>query len=453
MEQDGVDLNALIAAHPLRGLQIRVAALCGLVAVLDGIDTQSIAIAAPALAQGFGMKVTSFGLVFSVALMGGVIGAFVCGSLSDALGRKRVLAGATATFAVFTFLTAFADNYESLLAIRFLAGLGLGGAVPCFLALASEYAAPHRRGTLASLLWAGFPLGGMLGGFVNAFIIAHYGWPAIFYVGGILPLVVALVMMVALPESPAFLATRDGRSDRLRAIAENIAGSRFATGTRFFITEKKVAGAPVLQLLKPDRRITTSILWISFFASFGLLGLVVVWTPAVLQGIGIPAAGTATVLGFHGLGALFGMGSAGRIVDRFGARVTLVPALVMAACCVWLLGQVGSLMEASAVMALIGVFLGLGASGLIALTSNIYPTAMRSTGIGWAMGMGRLGQVIGPLVTGRLMVGGMPPGEVMELLAILPLIVGAGVLVLRLPRAATSVTHMTPTAAIQARRA
>jgi AAHS family 4-hydroxybenzoate transporter-like MFS transporter len=213
-------------------------------------------------------------------------------------------------------------------------------------------------------------------------------------------------------------------------------------------------------LLTQGRTIGTLILWLSYFATFGLLGLVVLWTPAVLQGAGLSASGTATVLGFHGLGALLGMGAAGSIVHKLGVRLALLPALVVAAACTWLLGNVSSVVEASAVMALIGVFLGSGASGLIALASQVYPTAMRSTGLGWAMGMGRLGQVVGPLVTGRLMLGGMTSGVVMELLAVLPIVVGLALLGLRVPSAEEPVRRtsdgevsLPPLASSQPRRA
>ena len=430
MERDSVDLNALIDGRPFRGLQVRVAVLCGLVAVLDGIDTQSLSIAAPALAETFGMKVTAFGPVFATTLLGGVLGALVCGSLSDKLGRKRVLVAATLVFAAFTLLTAFTASLPQLLIVRFFTGLGLGGAVPCFLTLASEYAPPSRRGTLASLLWAGFPLGGMIGGFANAYIISHFGWRMMFYVGGLLPMLVAAAIMLGLPESPAFLASRDGASDRLRRLAERIAGRAFAAGTIFFTPERKLTGFPVRHLLGQGRSVSTLLLWTSFFASFGLLGLVVSWTSAVLQGAGAPLAGTATVLGFHGLGALIGMGSAGRLVDRFGTRRTLVPAFLAAACATWLFGMAGSVAEASLAMGLIGLSLGCGASGMIAVASYVYPTTMRSTGIGWAMGMGRLGQVIGPLVTGALMVRGLAPGAMMQWLAVLPIVAASAVLLL-----------------------
>ena len=427
MASDSVDLDALIEGRPFRGIQVRVAVLCGLVAVLDGVDTQSLSIAAPALAQNFGMKVTEFGPVFAITLVGGVIGALVCGSLSDKFGRKRVLTAATLAFAVFTVATAFSGTLQQLLAARFLAGLGLGGAVPCFLALSSEYAPPRRRGTLASLLWACFPLGGMLGGFVNAYLISHYGWQMMFYVGGVLPMLVACAILLGLPESPAFLAAGDGRSERLRRLAERIGGQAFAPGTRFYTPERKVAGLAVRHLLGRGKTVSTLLLWLCFAMGFGLLGLVVSWTSAVLQGAGLALAATATVLGFHGLGALFGMGSAGRLIDRFGARRTLVPAFLAAAVATWFMGSVTTVAQASLVMALIGLSLGCGASGMIALASNIYPTTMRATGIGWGMGMGRVAQVIGPLLTGALMVRGLAPGHLMQWLAAMPVVAAIAV--------------------------
>ena len=189
-------------------------------------------------------------------------------------------------------------------------------------------------------------------------------------------------------------------------------------------------GTPVRHLLAQGRVKGTLLLWVAFAMAFGLLGLVVAWTAAVLQGIGLPIAATATVLGFHGLGSLVGTAGAGRLVDQFGGRRVLVPGFIAAAACVWSLGSIGTLAEASLVMALVGLFLGGSGSGMIALASRTYPTAMRSTGIGWCMGMGRLAQVVGPLVTGALLVGGLKPSLMEQWLSCMPVIAAASVLAL-----------------------
>ena len=429
-DRASVNLNTLIDSRPFNGLQVRVAVLCGLVAVLDGIDTQSLAIAAPAVAQSLGRKVAELGPVFSITLLGGVTGALLCGSLADRLGRKRVLIAATTAFGLCTVMTAFTETWTQLLMTRFLTGLGLGGAVPCFLSLAGEYAPARRRGTLASLLWAGFPLGGMLGGFANAYVIGHFGWHVMFYLAGVLPMLVAATMILYLPESPAFLAGRNGRSDQVRRLAERVSGQDFAPGTEFFTLEEKVKGLPVGHLLTQGRAMGTALLWVAFAMAFGLLGLVVAWTAAVLQGVGLPLPATATVLGFHGLGSLIGTGMAGRLVDQFGGRRILVPSFLAAAASVWLLGVVTTVSEAALVMALVGFFLGGSASGMIALAARTYPTAMRSTGLGWSMGMGRLAQVFGPLVTGTLLVGGLKPSVMMQWLSFMPIVAAMSVLIL-----------------------
>ena len=441
-----VDLRALIEESPLSPVQLTTFVLCGMIALLDGADTQSFAIAASSIARTFGMKVTEFGLAFAIAHLGACVGAMICGPLSDTIGRKVVLVGSALTFAVFTIATAFAGSYHALLAIRFCAGLGLGGAVPCFLALASEYAPASRRGTLASLLWAAYPLGGMVGGFAGAFVVAHYGWPMMFYLGGGLPILIALAMAAAMPESPAFLATRDSFSPRLRSIAERISRRHFVAGTRFAMAEKKVNMLPVRELFSGRRLPVTVALWVAFFGAFGMLTLVVSWVPAVLQGIGVSAASAAGVLGFFNLGAVVGMGVAGRMVDRFGIGAALVPALGVAAVVIWLLGAVDSTVQASVVMALIGLFLGCGASGLIAVASTFYETRMRGTGLGWSMAIGRFGQVLGPLLTGMLLVKGVAIGQLMQALAVVPIVVAIAVL---LARAATGRAATIPAEAPQ----
>jgi MFS transporter, AAHS family, 4-hydroxybenzoate transporter len=179
-----LDVTKLIDDRGVSRFQIGVVLLCSLVAILDGADTTSIAIAASAIAGVLNLPMSAFGLVFAAGTLGAMLGAMTFGPLADRFGRKRVLIVATVLFGVFTFLIAQADNYSTLILYRILAGLGLGGATPCFLALVSEYVPRQVRGTLVSVLWAAFPLGIMLGGFVNSYLVAAFGWQMIFYVGG-----------------------------------------------------------------------------------------------------------------------------------------------------------------------------------------------------------------------------------------------------------------------------
>ena len=162
-----VNITDLIDSNPIRGFQIGIFVLCALVALLDGVDTQSIGVAAPFIAENLGIPVTSFGPIFSSALLGAMLGALTFGPLADRFGRKVMLIIATLVFAIFTLATPFSDSVGTLMACRLLAGIGLGGATPCFIALTSEYTPVSKRAMVVTAQWAAFPLGGMLGGLLK----------------------------------------------------------------------------------------------------------------------------------------------------------------------------------------------------------------------------------------------------------------------------------------------
>ena len=446
-----IDVGSLIDASPLSSLQVRVFILCCLVAVLDGGDTFSIGIAAPSIAAKLGIPLSGFGPVFSAALFGATLGAFAFGPLADRFGRKPMLLTAVLLFSAFTLLTAVVTSYQALLAARFLAGLGLGGATPCFLTLAADYAPARLRGTVTSALWAGFPLGGMIGSLVNGWLIARYDWPALFYVGGIAPLVVAAGVLLLVPESVRYLTTRAGSEARIGAILRRIApgavvgAGQTGTAIRFVSTERAMPGAPIRNLFTEGRARATPLLWVPFFMAFGVLIVVVLWTPALLRQQGMPAPDAAFVVAIHGAGGFLGMAAAGRLFERFG-MAALGPALLLGAGFTFALGQVGtSVPLAAACDGLIGLCVGIGASGVIAMAAVVYPTAIRSAGIGWAMGMGRLGQVCAPLLVGALLGAGWQIPHVFLVVAAGPVIAAAAAAgALRLFRAPHS-TSMAPT--------
>lgn len=418
-----INLSEVIDQPRLTGLQVRVMVLCALVSMLDGLDTQSIGVAAPMIAERLGVSRAALGPVFSAALFGAMIGALSFGMLADRFGRKRILILSAAGFGLFTILTALADSYNTLLAYRFLAGLGLGGAVPCFVALASEYAPKSQRAMMASLMFAGFPLGGMIGGFLNSYIIQQVGWHAIFYVGGGAALIVALALAAWLPESLRFLLASGRDPEGVKALIGKLAPQLIAADAAYVADEEKLPGAPLRNLFTQGRGPATIFLWVPFFMGFGALAISVLWTPALLRQNGIDAAATAFIVAFNGLGSLIGSAIAGRLLQRFGASVTLVPAFILGALCFATFGYGAHSVPLAAIfVGLIGLFLGFSVGGSIALASLIYPTAVRSTGIGWAMGMGRFGQTITPLVAGFLVGLSWSTDRIMLAVAVAPLI-------------------------------
>lgn len=433
MTSSSANLTERIDANPVNRFQIRIFILCALVAFLDGVDTQSIGVAAPFIADALHLPKGQLGIVFSGALVGAMIGALFLGAAADRFGRKRMLIVSAIVFGVGTIATASAHSLTSLLIWRVIAGIGLGGATPCFLSLASEYAPARRRASIVSLLWAAFPLGGMLGGFFNSYLLRFYDWHAIFLLGGALPILLAAVLAVALPESARFLAGREARSAALARVAAQVTGDD--APVRWYVDSHRAAGVSLQQLFNEGRARGTLLLSGTFFLAFGTLAVVVLWTPALLHASGISPADTAIVIGFHGLGALIGMGIVGRLIERFGAAITLVPSLLVGTVATAAVGYVAtSVVEASVAMTVIGIFIGIGASGAIALAVMAYPAALRSTGLGWSMGMGRLGQVIAPIATGTFVQIGASTAQTMLAVAAMPLVATLLVLALRASR-------------------
>lgn len=399
---DTISVTRVIDDGKVTAYQVAAIVLCSSVAFLDGLDSQSIAVGAPLIVEKLQLARSALGPIFSAALLGGTVGALTFGPLGDRFGRKGMLVLAALIFGVFTLLTAHAASYESLIATRFIAGIGLGGAAPCFISLASEYAPKRRRAMTASLIWAAFPLGGIVGGFLNAFILANYGWEAMFYVGGVLPILVAAALLIWLPESLRFLLARGAAPERVGAILARIRPG-IPPAARYVADEEKLHGAPLKHLFTEGRAVVTVLLWIPFFTAFAILAISVLWMPTLLREHGIGPAQAAVVISTHGMGALIGMASAGRLIERFGSVPVLLPALLLGAVATAALGYAASSLTAITVtLVFAGLFVGVGASGSIALATLIYPTAIRSSGLGWAMGMGRLGQVLTPLAAAAL---------------------------------------------------
>lgn len=380
--------------------------LCCAIAFLDGADTQAVAIAAPLIARDLAIGPGPLGVIFSGSLFGAALGAIGCGALADRHGPKRVLLLCTLWFGGFQLATAHVDGYAALLVLRFLAGLGLGGATPCFLGLAAAQVAPQHRARLLGLLWGCFPIGAFAGGFGNGWIVGRHGWQAVFTIGGILPLIAAMLLAALANEAPRPAA----------AGAAPLGIDPFA-----------VWRDPALR-----RRMT--LLCCICFGAFGTLAGIVVWMPSMLVGAGyLPAQGGAA-LSWNAVGALVSMTSAGFLLERFGTRVLVVGFAAGALLMVALGLALGSLAAVAPCMVLLGVALGVAASGGVAATGNLFPAALQSSGLGWAMGVGRLGQVVLPLLMGVGLQLGMAAALVLAASAILPL---AGALAaLRLPRAA-----------------
>jgi MFS transporter, AAHS family, 4-hydroxybenzoate transporter len=421
-----VNVIDLIDRHPVGGYQIGVLILCMLVAALDGFDTQAIGYTAPAIAGVLKLSMAQFGQVGTAGLVGAAIGALSFGPAADVLGRKWFMILATVVFAFFSFMTAGVDSLEQLLAYRFFAGLGLGGATPAFLAMGAELAPKRLRDVFVTVLFAAFPAGGLVGSLTSAWIIPAFGWQSVFYVGTVAPLVVAVALAIGLPESVRFLLARNIRQDQVRRTLERIMPGEVPPDAELVAPPDAAReGVPVTHLFTEGRAIPTVLLWVPFFMVFMVLVTVTFWTPAVLNSVGFSLSSAALIVGLNNFGSACASAMSGWFVQRFGAyRVLLPGALIGGLCLAWFGQATSSVLSLGIASLLAGFFVGGTGTGLIALAAGMYPTAIRSTGIGWAMGMGRVGQFFGPFLTGLLVGLGWKVGGIFYAAAV-PCLVAA----------------------------
>ena len=426
MADNKVDVIDLIDRHPVTGFQIGILILCMLVAALDGFDTQAIGYTAPAIAGVLHLPMAQFGQVGSAGLLGAAFGALSFGPLADLFGRKWFMIIAMVVFAIFSFMTARSAALDHLLAFRFFAGLGLGGVTPAFLAMGAELAPRRLRDVFVTILFASFPAGGLIGSLTSAWVIPAFGWRAVFYIGTVAPLAIAVILALWLPESIRFLLARNIGQERVRRTLERIMpGAVPADAELIAPPDPARAGAPVTHLFTEGRAIPTLLLWVPFFMVFMVLVTVTFWTPAVLNSVGFSLSAAALIVGLNNLGSVIASVMSGWLVQRCGPFWILIPSFVVGGLCLAWFGQATSSVVILGIASfLAGFFVGGTGTGLIAVAAGMYPTAIRSTGIGWAMGMGRVGQFFGPVLTGVLVGWGYRVGGIFYAAAV-PCFIGA----------------------------
>jgi AAHS family 4-hydroxybenzoate transporter-like MFS transporter len=401
-----IDLVDFIDRQPVGRFHLRLLLACAAVLFLDGFDTQAIGYVAPALAKEWGLTKSALGPVFSAGLFGLMIGALVFGPLADRIGRKKIIVFSTLAFGVGALVTAMVHDVNALLLIRFLTGLGLGGAMPNAIAMTAEFNPQRRRATMVMIMFCGFSIGAALGGMLAAWLIPQFGWRAVFIVGGVAPLLMLPILVLRLPESVRFLATKGHAPERVAELLKRISPhTAFAPGVAFLVRETHLAGLPVAHLFREGRTLVTLLLWVVFFMSLLNIYFLANWLPTVLNDLGASVSQAVLIGSMLQVGGVVGTFALGSIIDRFSFRAL---ALVYFAA-VFAVGAIGQLGH-SAVLVSIAIFaagfcvVG-GQIAANALAAGFYPTSVRATGVGWALGMGRVGSIVGPLAGGVLLAG------------------------------------------------
>ncbi|SMG01373.1 MFS transporter [Burkholderia singularis] len=398
-----LEVERVIDGTHHRAFHALLLTLCGLSLVLDGFDAQAMGYVAPSVIAEWGVQKQVLGPVFSASLFGMLIGALGLSVLADRIGRRPVLIGATLFFAATMLATPFAPTIPALIALRFVTGLGLGCIMPNAMALVGECSPAAHRVKRMMIVSCGFTLGAALGGFVSAALIPAFGWRAVFFVGGAAPLVLAVAMAACLPESPQFLVLR-GRQQAARAWLARFAPQLpLAADTMLVVREAAPRGAPVAELFRAGRARVTLLLWAISFMNLIDLYFLSNWLPTVIRDAGY-ANETAVVVGtVLQTGGVAGTLLLGWLIERHGFARVLFACFACAALAVGLIGTVAHVLPLLLAAVFVGGFCIVGGQPAVnALAGHYYPTSLRSTGIGWSLGIGRVGSVLGPLVGGQL---------------------------------------------------
>lgn len=426
--------RSALDARPVSAFQLRLLAMAVVLMLMDGYDTQAIGYVAPVLTGLWHLDRAAFGPVFSVGLIGLTLGAMIFAPISDRFGARRVLLGCTAMYALLTLATIFASSLQTLLILRFVTGLGLGGAMPSAVALVSEYSPTRVRNLMVAIAVCGFSLGGAVGGALAAATIARFGWESVFLVGGILPIIALPLLARWLPESLPRLLADPPTQTRLAKVLSQVAPGwvppQAAVAADRNTVEPRI---PVRQLFANGYAMPTLLIWGLFGCNLLLLYFLANWIPSVAHSSGLSLAMANLTAAIYQVGGTIGAITLALLCDRFWRPQSILAcAFLGAAICCYLIGQVGTetlALFASAAGA--GFCVVGGQIAANAFVGNYYPAAVRATGIGWALGIGRFGAILGPLIGGILIGFQITTPNLFALFAIPALLASAFVLFVR----------------------
>ncbi len=397
-EAGTLDVQAFINAQPLSRYQWRVVVLCFLIVFLDGLDTAAMGFIAPALSVEWGIDRASLGPVMSAALIGMVFGALGSGPLADRFGRKVVLVVAVFLFGLFSLLSAYSSNIDQLLILRLLTGLGLGAAMPNATTLLSEYTPERLKSLLVTSMFCGFNLGMACGGFVSAKLIPAMGWHSLLMLGGILPLILTLVLMIWLPESARFLVVRNRGAERIRKVLAPIAPLQVNAAHDFSVPEQKtVRSRNVLKVVFAGRYSAgTLLLWLTYFMGLVIVYLLTSWLPTLMRDSGASMEQSALIGALFQFGGVLSAVGVGWAMDKYNPHKVIGCAYFLAGIFAWLVGQsLGNVAVLAILVLLAGMCINGAQSAMPSLAARFYPTQGRATGVSWMLGIGRFGAILG----------------------------------------------------------
>lgn len=397
-----IDVNEVIDNARFTRFHWMVMCLCALLLIFDGYDLFIYGVVLPAIMKEWGLTPLEAGALGSYALFGMMFGALAFGTLADRIGRKKGIAICFALFSCATIVNGFASNPTEFGICRFLAGLGCGGLMPNAVALMNEYAPKRLRSTLVAVMFSGYSLGGMLAAGVGIFMLPRFGWESMFFAAAV-PLLLLPVIFWLLPESVGYLV-RQGRHAEARAILRRIESSPVVgDADELVMSDTKGKGVAVLELFRDGRAVRTLSLWVAFFCCLLMVYALSSWLPKLMANAGYSLGSSLSFLLALNFGGMAGAILGGWLGDRFNLVKVMVGFFAVAAVSISLLG----FNSPPVLLYLLITVAGATTIGtqilLYACAAQFYGLSIRSTGLGWASGIGRNGAIVGPLLGGALM--------------------------------------------------
>ncbi|PUR01068.1 aromatic acid/H+ symport family MFS transporter [Acinetobacter schindleri] len=408
MSTNKVNINTLIDEAKFTPFHWGVLIWCLLIIIFDGYDLVIYGVALPLLMQEWSLSAVQAGMLASTALFGMMFGAMSFGTLSDKLGRKKTIMICVAIFSGFTFIGAFATSPVGFGILRFLAGLGIGGVMPNVVALMTEYAPKRIRSTLVALMFSGYAIGGMTSALLGAWLVPQFGWKIMFLLAGT-PLLFLPILWKYLPESLMYLTNKQQTAQAQNIIQKISPTQVIGSDTQFVLNEvQKGDEAPLKALFQQGRTFSTFMFWLAFFMCLLMVYALGSWLPKLMIQAGYSLGASMIFLFALNIGGMIGAIGGGYLADRFHIKKVLTIMFLCGAASLILLGYNSPQFVLYSLIAVAGAATIGSQILLYTFVAQYYPSTVRSTGMGWASGIGRIGAIVGPVLTGALLTMNLP---------------------------------------------
>lgn len=428
-QQQTVDIAKLMDDGRFSARQLVIVTFCGIFLLLDGYDGMQIAYVAPSLLRQWHLAPSMLTLIFVASGVSAVLGSFIFGPLADRHGRRAMLIGGVFAMGIASLGGAWSGSVVAFVAYRLLAGLGLGAVMPTAIALGAEYSPVRRRSFTVTAFYTGYALGASIGAGLAARIIPVYGWQAVMIIGGVAPLVIAVIALPIVPESIRFLVLHRPNGPQIPRELQRI-NEQWQFANCVFISSDIPTKTPVRDLFRDGRLVATLLIWVIYFMNIMEIVFLSSWIPTLAHRSGVPLGMSLDTMMILQVGAIIGGLVTGACIDRW-RPAALVPVHVIGVVAV---GVFGMAIGAGPVMFVPAFLIGVGVmgaqTGMNGFTAKLYPTAMRSSGVSAALGIGQVGTIIGPALGGVMFALGFSVATIFLLAALPPLISSISIITL-----------------------